>query len=238
MEKVIELKEIGPVTFNKKNTCKNLRITVKADNLVKVTMPYGFSLETALQFVNAKKGWIKKQILKNAAFKKEPSSFDESTVFNTNRHVLKIRKHENNTIKTSIDRNHINFFYPMHVDVNDARIQAAIKKAILITWQIEAREILPSLVAKLAAEHGIKYSSVKIRNNKTRWGSCSGSNNINLNIHLVRLPRHLCEYVIMHELTHIIHKNHGESFWKMLDKMTGNARGLDKELNSYRISVW
>lgn len=238
MEKVIEISDTGPVTFIMKNTCKNLRITVKHNNLVKVTMPVGFSFDKAMQFVSEKKSWIKKQIAKNAAVNKEPLIFEESTFFKTNHHILKLLKHEKNTLKTVIDKDYINIFYPCNADVKDPRIQSAVKKSILITWKMEAEEILPALTLKLASEHGLKFSSLRIRNNKTRWGSCSGKNNINLNLHLVRLPQHLCKYVILHELAHTIHKNHGKSFWNLLDKMTGDAHGLDRELNSYRISVW
>lgn len=238
MEKLIEVGGIGPVTFIMRNTCRNMRITVKHNNTVKVTMPYGYSINSAMQFVDEKKGWIKKQQNKNELKATAPVLFDESTVFRTTRHALRILKHEKNTIKSVIDKDFISVYYPYTADIKDPRIQEAVKKAILMAWRMEAEEILPFMTSKLAMQHGLKYSSLKIRNNKTRWGSCSGKNSINLNFHLVRLPHHLCEYVILHELAHTIHKNHGEYFWRTLDKMTGNARGLDKELNLYCISVW
>jgi predicted metal-dependent hydrolase len=238
MEEVIEIRGIGPVNFVTKTTCKNLRLTVKADNVVKITMPPLFPRNSAIQFVMQKKGWIIKQQLKTSLFKKGPVFFNETTVFNTAYHALNICRHNKSTIKTVIDKEKINVFYPGYADVMDPRIQAAVKNAILRTWKIEAETLLPGMVENLAALHGLKYSAVRIRNNKTRWGSCSGSNNISLNLHLVRLPAHLCTYVILHELTHTVHKNHGIKFWEMLDKLSGKAKQLDRELNSYRISVW
>jgi len=239
MEKVIEVKEIGPVTFRRKNTCKNLKITVKHYNVVNVTLPPFFSMESAMLFVLKKKEWIKKQQLKISSHIKAPVIFEEATVFKTNWHSLNMQKHQRNTIKTVIDSNYINIFYPHIADVKDPRIQSAVKNAILRTWRLEAEAILPDLVENLASRYSFKYGRVSIRNNKTRWGSCSGkSNNINLNLHLIRLPRHLCEYVILHELAHTVHRNHREPFWKLLDMISGNAKGLDKELNSRRILVW
>mgnify|MGYP001815618939 CR=1 FL=1 len=85
----------------------------------------------------------------------------------------------------------------------------------------------------LAQKHGFTYNRVFIRNQKTRWGSCSGKNNINLNINLVRLPDELMDYTILHELVHTRVKNHGQQFWAQLERLLGDARKLDRALNDY-----
>lgn len=54
----------------------------------------------------------------------------------------------------------------------------------------------------------------------------------------MRIPEHLIDYVILHELTHTIHHNHGSRFWKLLNDITGNAKVLDKELRKFRISIY
>ena len=100
------------------------------------------------------------------------------------------------------------------------------------------KELLPTRIAELAQIHGFKYAKVSIRNSKTRWGSCSFNNNINLSLHLMMLPNHLIDYVILHELAHTKEKNHGIHFWKLLDEVSANAKGLDKEVKQYRIGVY
>jgi predicted metal-dependent hydrolase len=95
---------------------------------------------------------------------------------------------------------------------------------------------LPRRTAELAAEHGFSYRRVTIRRSRTRWGSCSGVNNINLSIFLMHLPAHLINYVILHELVHTVHKNHSADFWKRLDHHSGNARALAREIRKYRIT--
>jgi hypothetical protein len=59
-----------------------------------------------------------------------------------------------------------------------------------------------------------------------------------LNLHLMRLPPALIDYVILHELVHTIHRNHGKEFWKMLDRLTGNARGMAKEMKMYHTEIF
>ncbi len=101
--------------------------------------------------------------------------------------------------------------------------------------RMKALAYLPERTAILAKDHGFTYRRVSIRRSRTRWGSCSGVNNINLSIFLMQLPSHLIDYVILHELVHTVHKNHSPAFWERLEHHTGNARGLAREIKKHRI---
>jgi hypothetical protein len=108
-----------------------------------------------------------------------------------------------------------------------------------VTEQMIARQgLLFDRLRELTAQYGFCYRNAGIRNQKTRWGSCSSKNNISLNIHLVNLPAHLRDYVILHELVHTEHKNHSKRFWTRLDEVVGGkSKALRKEMKSYRIEV-
>lgn len=80
-----------------------------------------------------------------------------------------------------------------------------------------AKIYLPERVQTLAERHDFHFVSISMRHQKTRWGSCSHRNALNLNIELMRLPQKLRDYIILHELTHTIHKNHQRSFWNYLE---------------------
>jgi predicted metal-dependent hydrolase len=88
---------------------------------------------------------------------------------------------------------------------------------------------------QLSKQHGFTYNKVFIKNQKTRWGSCSEKNNINLNYNLVRLPDELIDYILLHELVHTRIKNHSSMFWDALDRIIGNAKELDKKLKNYSL---
>jgi predicted metal-dependent hydrolase len=97
--------------------------------------------------------------------------------------------------------------------------------------------ILAARLNQLAIEHGLTYNRFFLRNQKTRWGTCSGKNNISLNMNLIRLPQQLQDYVILHELAHIKHKNHSKNFWAHLDKFVGDAKMLRKKMKNYRLQT-
>jgi predicted metal-dependent hydrolase len=98
-----------------------------------------------------------------------------------------------------------------------------------------AKKHLIDRLDRLSQAHGFSYNRVFIKSQKTRWGSCSGKNNINLNINLIRLPDELIDYTILHELVHTRIKNHGRQFWEQMDKLVGDSKKLDKKLNDYRV---
>ena len=97
----------------------------------------------------------------------------------------------------------------------------------------EARRVLVNRLDELAKTHGFKYNRVFIRNQKTRWGSCSSKNNISLNVKLVRLPERLTDYVIIYELVHTRIKSHNKKFYTELEQIVNDRKSLDRELKKY-----
>jgi hypothetical protein len=103
--------------------------------------------------------------------------------------------------------------------------------------EVEASRVLVERLEELSAQHGFCYNKVSIRNQRTRWGSCSAKNDISLNMKLLKLPQELIDYVILHELVHTRIKNHTKAFWRELDRIVGNAKALDARLNQYRMAL-
>lgn len=83
----------------------------------------------------------------------------------------------------------------------------------------KAKSELPSRLAEFADRYGFKYNRVVIKNNATNWGSCSTKGNINLNLKLMKLPGVLQDYVLLHELTHLRHPDHGQAFHLLLEHL-------------------
>ena len=101
----------------------------------------------------------------------------------------------------------------------------------------EVKALLINRLKQLADQHGFQYERVTIRSQKTKWGSCSGKANINLNCKLAELPPNMIDYVILHELVHLKHRNHSKEFWAELDQYVPNAKAVSKELKKYKLGV-
>ena len=99
----------------------------------------------------------------------------------------------------------------------------------------EARRILVDRLAELARQYGFTYERVRVANQQSRWGSCSGRNTISLNLQLLFLPADLRDYVILHELVHTRHKHHGPAFWRELERYIADSTALRRRLRSHTI---
>ena len=96
----------------------------------------------------------------------------------------------------------------------------------------EARAWLPGRTSSLAEEYGFVYNSLSLKNNRSNWGSCSMRGNINLNIKLMLLPEPLRDYVILHELCHLRHHDHGRRFHELLERLCVHRLGTLAALHS------
>lgn len=124
---------------------------------------------------------------------------------------------------------------PPDADFADEQLQAWLRKVIEEALRRNAKIILPPRLYMLSQQHNLPYKSVKINSSSGRWGSCSARGSINLSYYLVLLPKHLIDYVLLHELSHTREMNHSERFWALLDELTdGKAHALREELKKYR----
>lgn len=119
-----------------------------------------------------------------------------------------------------------------------ANAKAAEQKVIRFHQQsplspAQARRQIVRRLNQLSRQTGLMYNRVFVRNQKTRWGSCSARHNINLNINMVHLPVELMDYIILHELAHTRITNHGPQFWKLLANYIHHPREHDRALSQY-----
>ncbi len=236
---LLTIDDIGPVLFKPDKRCTRLSIRVKPFDGVRVSFPPGFSLQRAKAFVEEKKPWLKKALQKMEDREEKLTVFDENTSFKTRSFSLSIQKANRADVRLHLIDGQLKVFYPAHLSVTNTPIQEAIRYGIEEAMRREAKHILPKKINLLAKEHGFKYKNLFVKNLKSRWGSCSGANNINLNLHLMRLPEHLIDYVILHELCHTVEKNHGPGFWRLLDKYTGaRAKHFAHEMKQYRTTIY
>lgn len=94
-------------------------------------------------------------------------------------------------------------------------------------------EVILPMVYKYSNKMNLHPSKISFRFNKTRWGSCSYKNSVSFNYYLAKLPVELIEYVVVHELAHIKHKNHGKDFWALVEKYLPDVKERRKNLRKF-----
>jgi hypothetical protein len=100
--------------------------------------------------------------------------------------------------------------------------------------RVASRELCARL-DELAGAHGFAVAGVSIRNQRTRWGSCSPSGRISLNWRLIQVPPSVCDYVLLHELTHLRHLNHSARFWRELARLCPHHAEARRWLRSAKL---
>jgi len=208
-ENIVNYQEIGAVRYVKNRRARHISIRINAQGEVRVTVPGRLSLSRAEAFVMSRRTWIHAKL-------GEINKVSDRFRLPEPGEVVVIRGKE-----------------------VALALQAREETGEEVLWRIllrEARAYLPERVRLLSESHGLPYSGLKIRRMKSRWGSCTARNSINLNSWLMMLPEHLSDYIIMHELVHTLHPNHSPAFWETLDRLThGRSKELRQELKSYRI---
>ncbi len=99
-----------------------------------------------------------------------------------------------------------------------------------------AREFVEKRIVELNKFYNFEYGKIAIRNQSTRWGSCSRKKNLNFNYKIVKLPIRMADYIIVHELCHLAHFNHSKNFWNLVAQVIPEHLAIRKELYKMGIS--
>jgi len=232
-EKKIFLEGIGEVILRKRRGTRRLSIRINRNGKVSMSVPFLLSFNQALRFLTEKEAWVKTHLRKIALQTPIERIFVEGDEVKTSARTIRICRTSSFNLRAKKSGNLTEVFVPLNLDISSKPCQEFIRKTIRDAYRRDALEILPPRLAELARMHGFVYSGIGIRYANTRWGSCSHKNRISLSVNLLHVPEDLRDYVMLHELVHTIHKNHGPDFWKALEKHVPHAREKSVRLKQY-----
>ncbi|OYR52313.1 M48 family metallopeptidase [Halorubrum sp. Ea8] len=96
--------------------------------------------------------------------------------------------------------------------------QTSIKRALETLYRRKARELFEDRANHFAEEMGVEYDKIEVRNQRTKWGSCSTTGTLGLNWRLMMAPSNVVDYIVIHELAHLREQNHTDEFWSLVEK--------------------
>lgn len=187
---------------------RTIALVIDSDGELIVRAPFYASDREIMRFVSQKQDWIMKktQEMHIRKAKRPGLGLEEGCVLYYLGRTYSVERTETMTI---------------HVDGDCIRIpRNADAKAKLTAWyKKEASKLIKPRVRLYAERMGVEPEGVRITSARTRWGSCSYTNHVNFSWHLVMCPPDVIDYVVVHELCHIWHKNHSRLFWESVAQM-------------------
>ena len=187
---------------------KTISIIVERDRRVLVHAPLETSEKAIKEIVEKKKRLLSKKIEHNQKYpiEKESKEFvsGESLLYLGQEYKLLV-----------VDEHHEDIVFDSKFIINKGAQPKA--NQLLKQWYIKAAMefILPKAKA-IAKQIGVQYNKIRILDLRFRWGSCTPKNNIHLNWRLIKAPVNVIEYIIVHELTHLVETNHTPEFWNRI----------------------
>lgn len=233
--KSYNLEGVGEILVAKHSQARKITLRLRPGQPPKVVIPRLMPFDMGFSFAVEKRQWIVEHLPQMEQLSRQ-MTFDEQHEFKSRLCTVRFRRSNIKCVQPINVDGGLELRFPMQTDFYDEKVQRQIRLFLTDLLRNEAESYLPARAEKLAIECGFKYSHVSVKNAHTRWGSCSAKDNINLNIHLMRLPEYLSDFVILHELCHTVHKNHGAGFHDLLNRLVcGREKELDKELNKYKL---
>ncbi len=225
-------KEFGEIKIRKNKLARSVKLSVGVDGSLRASIPY-YSPEFAVRrLVNGNRDEIRKMLATHNA----KNSYQDGDLIGKT-HTLFLRHFDGENIKISFEGNQILFQIPENLPFESSIIQAEIRKIVAKILRKQAKAYLLRRIDFLAEKHGFYFEKLRFSHTSTRWGSCSSSGTISLNIALMNLPHHLIDYVIIHELCHTRQMNHSEKFWAEVSKYCPDYKKCVQEMKQFSPNI-
>jgi len=231
--------QLGDITVEvTQKDIKNVHLSVYPPfGQVKIAAPTRMDLDTIRIYAITKLSWIRKQQTKIKAQKREASReylTKESHYYLGKRYLLKVIYHNSVPI-VKLKHNLIELYIRPETDT-------AKRKEILDEWyRAKLKEMIPKLIAKWEKVMAVEVKEFGIKKMKTKWGTCNiEAKRIWLNLELAKKPSNCLEYIIIHEMTHLLERNHNTRFVALMNQFMPNWKEVKEELNRLPVShtVW
>lgn len=214
-----------------KKDIKNMHLNVlPPEGRVRISAPYGTSDDAINLFAVKQISWIKKQVEKYKSQERQTEReyvTGESHYLWGRRYKLEVN-HSNRSNNVELKANKL----LLTVRKNSTQKQ---RENVMNEWyRAELKAKLPAIIKEWEDKIGVKVNDVRVKNMRTRWGTCNAKDKrIWLNLQLAKKPVYCLEYIVVHELVHLLEKNHTPAFVKYLDTFIPSWRVIKDELNSF-----
>lgn len=214
-----------PVEVRRRKGTRHLRLSLGHQNQVLVSAPWHLGDRGVSTFVEKQRVWLEKQLLRVPKVSTLTEWLSKYPRISASGDVFEV-------IITHSQRKRSDYTFDQGGAVLVLRLPEIREDALLQLVRRFAKDALTCRVAYHAQRLGLHFEALSVRNQSSRWGSCSARRGISLNWRLILLRPELQDYVILHELAHLTQLNHGKRFWTLLDQYDRNRLEHETELDS------
>lgn len=229
---VIQDKEFGKITIRRSAQATQVRVRVAPDGTLRASLPMHAPTFLVKHLLRTSRDELRK-ILARA----KPEYKYENGMQIGKSHTLIIQTANNQIPSVTRHGQQIIVKLPPQIQPDNPDIARKIRDTVILALRIEAKSYLPRRLLFLAQKHNFSYKKTRFSHASGRWGSCSSTGTISLNIALMKLPFELIDYVIIHELSHTRHMNHGPVFWELVSKADPDYKTHRRALKSQNPSI-
>jgi predicted metal-dependent hydrolase len=205
---------IVPYTIVRSDRARLLRLRIGPEPEVKVVVPKGHRLGRIEDLLGPHQRWIFEQLDRLAWLAQQPRlSSGDRLLFLGRECTLEIGTGPGSSSVSTVGNRIV-------VHTRDGRVG----RQLLDWYYSQAAERLTASAQSWAAKMNVELGRIAIRDQRTRWGSCSSLGNLNFSWRLVMAPTRVAEYVVVHELAHLVVPNHGPDFWSLVEKYCPDRR--------------
>src|SRR6056300_1637793 len=216
------------ILINRTKRKKTISILIKDGN-VEVRATFNLNQNEIDAFILKKERWIKNKILLQKSIKQLPEKkFINGEVFKLLGKDLKLKINISGEKKTYLKNDYI----CLDLKNNSENNKEKIKKKLKLFYRSLSERILKERTLIESKKMNLKVKAIKVRSYKNRWGSCSSNGDISYNWKLIMAPEKIIDYVIIHELCHLIHFNHSRDYWEEVSKKIINYKECREWLKS------
>ena len=203
---------------------KTLSLTVLKNGNVIIKAPINMSDEVINQFVEDKQAWIREKLM---SIKETQNKFED--IISMQKCLIYGNKYT--IIKADVKQIQTNEKFELIIPYKfDGE---KLSKAITNWFKKLSKKILQDRLNFIENRINLKSSSFKVNDSRGRWGSCNSYGNITLNYRVIMLPPNIIDYVIVHELCHLIELNHSKRFWQNVENFLPNYEIQRKNIKEY-----
>lgn len=205
--------EFGTINLRRSAKATHVRVRVAPDGRLRASLPLYAPLFLVKRLIKSSRPQLRAMLNDH----QPPVTYQPGMQIGKS-HTLIVRPSTRRTPKITRHGQQIIIELPDTIDLNSPTVQRELRDVIITALRVEAKSYLPKRLAYLATQHGFHYGSVRFSHAGSRWGSCSSTGTISLNIALMKLPFELIDYVLIHELSHTRELNHSQAFWQQVER--------------------